>query len=85
MAQRHDKRRRVLLTLESGISYKALRRVIKRLAGEPRGAEDVLAPAAVERALEEEYGCLRQVISLERSGGAPFEWEVGLAHRVLRP
>ena len=53
MAQRHDKRRRVLLTLESGISYKALRRVIERLAGEPHGTEDVLAPAAVERALEE--------------------------------
>ncbi len=83
MAQRHDKRRRYLLTLESGISYKALRRVIKRLASEPRGTEDVLAPAAVERALEEEYGCLRQVTSLDRSSGAPFEWEVGLAHRAL--
>ncbi len=83
MAQRHDKRRRVLLTLENGISYKALRRVIERLASEPRGTEDVLAPAAVERALEEEYGCLRQVISLDRSSGAPFEWEVGLAHRVI--
>ena len=80
MASRDEKRRRILLTIESGVSYKALRRVTQRLANEEGAVEDVLDPASIERALEEEYGPQRQVIRLSTDDGkhkGSFEWEVG--------
>ena len=82
-----QKKQRILRTLESGVSYKALRRVARRLADdEPAGGAGVLDPQSIEKALEEEYGSLRQCIQLTtevKGQRGTFDWEVAVGQRIL--
>ena len=76
MSARRDKQQRVLLTLESGVSNRALRRVVKRINEGQVDVSDLdLNNREIERAMQGTYGALLTEITLDTSKG-PFRWEL---------
>lgn len=84
MSARRDKQQRVLLTLESGVSNRALRRVVKRINEGQVDVSDLdLNNREIERALQGTYGALLTEITLDTSKG-PFRWELAEPSAILQ-